>query len=63
MKKKIKVEKVEVIEETTIEVEVPVVDESIVEKVNELEEFIRIAEKYNIHRMRQAYHLLSDAKK
>ena len=35
----------------------------LLEKVNELEIFIATAEKWGIHRIGQAYHLLDDAKK
>ena len=47
--------------ETPIEA-VPVPPE-VEERVNELEQFVAIAEKYGIHRIRHAHHLLGDARK
>jgi len=45
------------------EVEAPTVDPEVETKVNELAEFVRIADKWGIHRMRHAYHMLRDAEK
>lgn len=61
IKKIAKAVKKEKVEEETIEpIVVPC---ELVEKVNELETFIAIAEKWGLHRIRQAYHLLEDVKR